>query len=278
VATALAVGDTARALSAQARVAGTLPVGSPERRRVLSERLELQALVAPPDSIRGGLDAFRREFPDAPELDELASAVAFSLLARGHGEAASEILDLVSGPRSSLERAYLHLEQGDLESGMESLQEALAALTPSSATEVIQLVSLLGRVSPEAARALGRSAVLAHRGSVRQAADRLEEEIPRLPAADRSAVLAQAARLADSMGDAARGAGLRFRLVENYPDAPEMADAALSLARWRARSGQVPAAIALLEWLIVQRPNSPVVPDARRELDRIKGRGLEFAE
>ena len=57
-------------------------------------------------------------------------------------------------------------------------------------------------------------------------------------------------------------------------DAPEVGEAALALARYRAASSDgVAAAIALLEELITSRPNAAVVPDARLELERLRGRG-----
>jgi hypothetical protein len=75
-------------------------------------------------------------------------------------------------------------------------------------------------------------------------------------------------------GQAALAAEVRARLVAEFPDAPEFGEAALSLARYHARTprGQ-DEAIRLLEDLIASRPNAAVVPDARVELERLRGRG-----
>lgn len=271
-AAALAAGDTARAVEARSSLARSLPAGSAERRRALVDLLRLEAHREDPARLQTGLEEFRTEFPGAPELDELASAVAFGLQAQGRPDAAGAVLQDVQGPRSALERAHLFFEQGDLESGKAALREAVEALPASNATEVIQLLSLLGRVGVDAAVVLTRAAVLGHRGSERHAVDHLAAEIPGLPRSERAPLLSHAARLADRAGDAERGAELRSRLLEEHPAAPESADAALSLARHHARSGRVEEAVALLEALIVEKPNSPVVPDARRELDRIRSR------
>jgi tetratricopeptide (TPR) repeat protein len=271
-AAALAAGDSVRALGALNRQADRLPAGSSQRRQVVVDAIRLEAGRGEAGALTSRLAAFRREFPDAPELDELASVVALGLQSRGLSEAASAVLEDVLGPRSSLERAYLQLERGDTEAGVAALQESLGALPPATATDVIQLVSLLDRVGPAAARVVAHAAVLEHRGAQRQALEHLTAELEAVPSPDQPALLSHAARLADLTGSADLGMQLRQRLVDQHPDAAEMPDAVLMLSRARARAGQVPEAIALLEKLILDRPTSPVVPAARRELDRLKGR------
>jgi tetratricopeptide (TPR) repeat protein len=270
-ASALALGDTAKALEARAQLAQSLPRGSTERRRVVAETLRLQATRSNPEALRRQLSAFREEFPDAPELDEIASALAYGLQAQGNGDAAAAVLADVQGPRSALERAYLSLDRGEVEEGIASLTQAVESLPPAAATDVIQLVSLLGRVGPGSASALGKAAVLSHRGAGVQAVEQLVAEVPRLPVQDRSALLAHAARLADQAAAPERGAALRRELIAQHKDSAERPEAALALARWSARSGRTQEAIQVLEALIVERPTSPLVPDARRELERIRG-------
>ncbi|MGB1841887.1 MAG: tetratricopeptide repeat protein, partial [Longimicrobiales bacterium] len=69
-------------------------------------------------------------------------------------------------------------------------------------------------------------------------------------------------------------ADIRAVLITEYPDAPEVAEASLALARYRARTPRgVEEAIRLLEDLIMNRPNAAVVPDARVELQRLRDRG-----
>ena len=58
-----------------------------------------------------------------------------------------------------------------------------------------------------------------------------------------------------------------------HPEVPEVAEASLALARYHARSADgVAEAIRLLENLIAARPNAAVVPDARVELEKLRGR------
>jgi tetratricopeptide (TPR) repeat protein len=272
-ASALALGDTAKALEARGRLAQGLPEGSSERRRAVAETIRLEATRADPETLRRRLAAFREEFADAPELDELASVIAYGLQAQGSSDAAAAVLRDVQGPRSSLERGYLALDGGDVAAGLAALREAVESLPPSAATDVIQLVSLLGRVGPGSAQALGRAAVASHRGEGAQAVEQLVLQVPLLPDVDRAPVLAHAARMADAAGAEEHGAELRRKLIAEHAEAPERAEAALALARWSARSGRAQEAIQVLEALIVDRPNSPLVPDARRELERIRGVG-----
>ncbi len=272
---ALAVGDTAGSLQARVRLAGELPAGSAERRRVAADVIALGAGRSEPDTLLARFQAFHQEFPDAPEGDALASRVATVLQARGRGEDAVRVLTGVAGPRSALERAYLLLADGDVEGGRKALLQSLDGLPPTQATDVIQLVALLGRLQPRGAAAVAAAAVAAHRGRGGDAADALAAAAGALSPADQAAVLAQAARLADEAGDAAGAARLRTALVEEHGDAPEAAEATVALARWRAARGDsasLQAAAKLLQDLIVSHPGSAVVPEARRELERIKGR------
>ena len=86
-------------------------------------------------------------------------------------------------------------------------------------------------------------------------------------------MLAEAARIAADGGEAGVAAEIRLRIVVDHPDAPEVAEASLALARFRARTPRgVDEAIRLLEDLISRRPNAAVVPDARLELERLRGR------
>ena len=149
---------------------------------------------------------------------------------------------------------------------------AVSGLAPATATEVIQFVGLLQRLSPESAGVLAEAGVLAHRGNGGGAARALAEQVAVLPEEDRSALLAEAARMAERGGEATQAAGLRQRLLDEFPAAPEVGEASLALAQYAAQtSGGREGAIRLLESLISERPNAAVVPAARRELERLRG-------
>jgi tetratricopeptide (TPR) repeat protein len=274
-AAALAAGDTARAVEAQRRVARTLPPGSVDRRRVVADLIRVEAHHADGETLAERLEGFRREFPDAPELDELAAVVAAGLRARGLDHEAVDIVRGVQGPLTSLERGFLHLEGSRVDEGVEALSEALSGLPPTRATEILQLVSLLGRLERGGQEVLARSAALHHRGRTAEAVEAVREGLPALPAPEQAALLAHAARMADEGSLTREGAGLREELLSRHAGAPERGEATLALARYRARdAGGVAEAVRLLEALILERPDSPVAPDARRELQRLQ-RGVE---
>lgn len=269
----LEVGDTALALDAQRRVAASYARSTDEGRRAQAEVVRMEA-AALPERAPASWREFRAAFPDAPELDEVAAAVAVSLLARGNDEGAAAVLDGVEGPRSTLERGYLLLARGETEPGREALLTAVSGLTAVEATSVIQFSALIGRMSEPAVGALVTAGVEAHRGRPEQAARALADATAGLSEGDRPGLLAEAARIAERGGAVDLAADIRTRLLSDHPDAPEVAEASLALARHIGRpGGDEMAAIRMLEELIITRPNAAIVPEARLELERLRSRG-----
>jgi TolA-binding protein len=84
-------------------------------------------------------------------------------------------------------------------------------------------------------------------------------------------LLAIAARLYRSTSDSAKSESLWDGLIARYPQSPEAAEADLDWAKVLRRRGNVAAAIARLEHLILTYPQSALVPQARRELELAKG-------
>lgn len=273
VTASLAAGDTVRAREAQDRVAAALPRGAPERRRALATAIRLGATEESVARIRERVREFQEEFPGAPELDELAANLAWDLQGRDRPDEAAAVLEGVDGPRSSLERAYLHFARGEMEEGREALMASVGGLPAASATDVIELATILQRVSPAGGEVVASSAAMAHRGREDDAVSTLAEALPTVPDQDRSGMLTLAARFADRGGQMAQGAELRARLLREYPDDPAVPEATVALARYQAEQPEgLDEAVKLLEDLILANPDSPVVPHARRELQRLRGR------
>ena len=269
---ALAAGDTAAALEAQQRVAESFSPGSVDRRRATAQVIRLESAGSDPARLGELLRAFRDEFPSAPELDDLAAAVAAGLQARGDAAGAAAVLEGIEGPQSGLERAYLLLDAGEIDEGRSTLLIAIMELPPTEATEVIQFASLMGRLSEKGSDLLARVGVMAHRGMATEAAAVLVVGAEELERQERAPLLAEAARIAARGGAAGQAASIRERIISEFPAAPEVGEAALALARYRARTPEgVDQAITILEELITSRPNAAVVPDARLELERLRG-------
>ena len=273
-ANSLTAGDTVQALRAHERLAEGLPSRSPERRRALATVVRLAGAVSAPADVQSRFDAFQEEFPRAPETDALAATFSVRFGATGDAGAARRILDGVEGPSSALERAYLEMDGGDPESVRENLVTAAAGLSSAQATDAIQLMGILDRVSEEAYQVAGRAALSAHRGDGAAAVTVLDEALYSLPLEDQPPLMAMAARFASEAGQEAEATRLRETLIATFPDAQETPEATLDLARYRASApAGVAQAIELLEELILARPNSAVVPVARRELERLRSRG-----
>jgi tetratricopeptide (TPR) repeat protein len=268
---ALVAGDTTAALDSFDRVAASMPTGSADRRLVEARAIRIAAAAAEIDHLRAGWAQFHEAYPESPEIDALAATTAAALVAWGDVDGALAVLEGVSGPRSSVERAYLLFAAGQIDLGREALVAAVGGLTPSEATEVIQLIGLLTRVSGAGAQALAFAGVQAHVGRGGAAAMTLADEAFGLPLADRPVLLAEAARMADRSDEPESGAEIRRRLLVEYPDAPEVGEASLALARHRARvEGNASEAMRILEELIIRQPNAAVVPEARLELERLR--------
>jgi len=267
---ALVTGDTVRALEAQQAIADDLPEGSPDRGRALAEIIRL-GIDRGAAEMRELLAAFAREFPDAPQLDELAVTLAVQLDAEGDREGARSLLAGVAGPRSALERGYLFLAAGEVGPGQRALQEALSGVTPGVATEVIALLDLLDWLDGEALAAFMASAVLAHHGRPEGALIELEVAVDAVARDERPPLLAMGARIADGGRMLERAADFRGRIIRDHAYSAEVPEATLELARFKAATPTgVAEAIRLLEDLILSQPNSAIVPTARRELQRIQ--------
>ena len=272
--TSLVAGDTVRALEARERYARGLPERSPERRRALAEMIRLETATGAPLALLDRFAAFREEFPNAPEADPLAVALSARFRENGDLETAAFVLEGVQGPLSAQERAWLALEADNRESARINLMLAARGLPATEATAIVQLIGILDRVGEQAAALAGRVAIARHREGADAAFPLVNEAVHALPPDDQPPLLAMAARIADEIDQQSEAARLRESLAATFPESSEAPEAILQLARYRATTPTgVPAAIELLEELILARPNSAVVPVARRELERLRASG-----
>ncbi len=271
---ALAAGDTAVALEARRRITESHGVGSEARRAAWTEELRIQVAAPEVEGAAEALAAFREEFPESPDLDALSAALASRLLGRGMREEAMAVLSGIEGPGAALERAFLLFEGGAFPEGIAALQASLPELEPSDATEILELTLALSELTPPGGALAAEVAIARHRGRAEDGVRAVRERIDAVPAQDRAAILAQGARAADEAGLVDDAVQFRRRIVAEYPDAREFAEAALRLARAvAAEPDGRDEAVRILEALIVSRPDSPVVPGARRELRRIQEGG-----
>jgi TolA-binding protein len=62
------------------------------------------------------------------------------------------------------------------------------------------------------------------------------------------------------------------RIVATWPKSPEAPEALLASARALLKSGDLAGATTRFETLLLDYPTSALTPQARRELERMKGR------
>ncbi len=268
---ALEAQDTVASLAARGRIVEALDRGSLERRTAWADELRLRVLWSgETDLLARGITGFRAEFPEAPEWDEWAAALASRLLTQGRRAEAMGVLEGVQGPGASIERAFLLLQGGAIQEGILALQASIEGLDPGEATAVISLVLMFGKLTARGSQAAARIAVAGHRGLASESVRRTLAEVDEVPESDRPAILALGARIADASHRTGDAVSLRRQLVTTYPGAMEFPEAALRLARAVAdRPGGRDEAVEILENLIVSRPDHPIVPAARDELARI---------
>ncbi|MFP4624551.1 MAG: tetratricopeptide repeat protein, partial [Gemmatimonadota bacterium] len=151
---------------------------------------------------------------------------------------------------------------------------AAPALRGREATAALSLATLLGRVSPEAARAVGSALTLQDRGDPGGAVDRLAGATNGVRPEDRAPLLSVAAAMAADAGLPADARRLRSRIVADHPRSSDAPAALLALGRELAADPATrPEARELIERLILEYPRSALVPQARRVLERLDRSG-----
>lgn len=269
---ALLAGDTALAATEYRQLEDASAVGSPQRRQATALRVQLTAREGDLDAAAAELDTFRTEYPQAPELDETAAVVAAGYLARGDAETALRLLTRVPGARSALVRARVHIQRGEIRPARDELLAAAPHQQGRQATETLALAALLTRLSPAGATIVARAVIGPDADREDSVGELLQGSRP-LPDPERAAVLDFMAGIAERSGLHDDADELRSEIVAQLPQTHEAAGALLSLAR-RAlgRSDGDETAIVLLERLIVDYPRSSLAPQARQELQRLRGR------
>jgi len=141
------------------------------------------------------------------------------------------------------------------------------------ATERTAMLALIAGVGEEGGPALGQALFTLARGDSVAAVSRLREAADRLPATGgRADVLVLAGQVAAQLHGAEQIAAEVFGDVVRTGGSGAAPPAAeLEWARLLGRQGMTSDAVQHLEHLILTYPGSAVVPEARRELQRLKG-------
>jgi len=217
------------------------------------------------------LDAERRRLP-AREVGRLSRRVGFALLREGQLDRALSLVADDSSLSAEELRGWVALYRGDIRGGAAALRSVGAdAGDPARATDRAAAVAFAAVAGRDSLPELGAALLLAARGDSAGAARGLEALGRRLGGDGEPAALLWAARLFESARDSAAAESLWREVVRRFPVTAPGAASQLALARLAAARGQPAAAAALLEELILRNPDSALIPEARRELEQVRG-------
>jgi tetratricopeptide (TPR) repeat protein len=266
---ALGLGDTLRASELYREVETGLRPGSAGRRQAMSLRAQMLAREGQFDSARVEIERLEREPASALDVDASSAVLANALIDAGRtGEAVASVARR-RGPHATLARGRAFMAAADMERARVEILSAAPGLEGTEATGAIALAALLGRLSSEGGALVGRSMAAISAGDPREGIMLLYGESERLERAERSAILDYTAGLADRAGLAAEADQIRRDIIAGAPESPEAPLALLALARTRLRGDGGEEARQLLERFVSEYPRSALVPQARRELDRL---------
>jgi len=156
---------------------------------------------------------------------------------------------------------WLALYEGDLVTARKRLLRAA-----SSRPELVDALGILARTRVEQLPGLGEAFVLLAKRDSTAAATRFVQLADSVGAAA-PAFLAQGARLSSRRA----AVPVYERILRDFPKSPEAPEALLAWARVLRDAGDLPAAVTKLEQLLVEYGTSALAPQARRDLERLKG-------
>jgi len=271
-----AAGDTADARRVLRSLAADPSADGATRSAAAAAMVELQVREGNPEAAERTLAGAVTRL-SGTERERLDRVIARGWLRLGALDRAERAVAGDSSLAGDEVRGWVALYRGRLADARQLLRGAGAsvgdrALAPLRA-ETVALIDAVGRDTlPE----LGAALRLAARGDSLQASRALVAVARGLgdSAATGEAeptLLAWAARLAAAGGDSARAETLWLEVADRYGASDAAPAAELELARALAGRGDLKAAARRLEAMILAHPESALVPEARRELDRVRG-------
>lgn len=200
------------------------------------------------------------------ERSSLARVVAFGWVRAGDMDRARRALSAAGVDGDSSDASgWLALYGGDIRSARTLLRGGTER-TP----ELASALAVIARLRVDSAPAVGHAfLLLARRDSAGAAAALARAAQAHADAA--SVLLVMAAQVHAARGELPQAETLWRRVVEQHEGSAEAPLASLDWARALAARGDKPGAIARLEHLILTYPQSALVPQARRELELLRG-------
>ena len=260
---AINAGDPAAALRlaplADARGDSTLAA-----RSYLPLTVRAYAALGRPSEAERLVNAFDR-FLAPGARNSLTRTIAWGWVRTGDMARARAALAATGAEGDSSDAAgWLALYEGNLKSARSLLRGGT-----ESSPELALALGLAARLKTDTAVAVGKAFLALARNDSAAAAAEFERAAAVTPPV-RSLLLFTAARIYAAKGVDTSAVGLWKRIVEQDKDSPEAPQAELEWARLLRRKGDNGGAAARLEHLILNFPESSLVPQARRELDVVR--------
>lgn len=227
----------------------------------------------------GDLDQAERRWAgaglDGDDSERIRLALARAWIVRGNLAHADQVLGADSSVEALAERGWSALYRGDVAGARDLFRDAGPyAGDRADATRRTEMLALITDVDSSHGPALGAALLALARGDSAAAVAGLESAAASLPPGPRGAVFVLAGRVAaalDSVHQASAAELFRRVVADSTGAGAACAAAELEWARLLERQGHADLALTHLEHLILAHPESAVVPEARRMLDRLKG-------
>lgn len=247
----------------------------PDQQNAVSAVATLIRVMAESGRVDEAEERFR-EWEDRLPLDEtsaLRDRIAWGWLGEGELDRAERIIAGDSTVRSFALHGWLALYRGDLQGATENFRRAGPRTgTREEATERTVVLALIQQIDADTVPALGAGLLQLRRGDSSRAVrdlDRASRSLP--PDKGRADVLGFAGMIAVENEDAQTAQRLLRSAIESDPTGAAAPPAFYYLARAHEQLGQTDQAQLHLERLILEYPDSAVLPVARRFLDRLRG-------
>jgi tetratricopeptide (TPR) repeat protein len=257
-----------RLLRALAEAAGTPEDIAAAARATL---IELTAAEGAPDAAARLLEDQRGRLPER-DARRLARRIAFAFVRAGALDRAASVVAADSSLAGDEVRGWIALYRGDLRAGAATLRAVGAdAGDPARAADRAGMVALVMAVREDSMPTLGAGLLRAAQGDTLGASRALAALAQGLEGEAQAAVRLWAAQYALSARDTAVAERLWTEVAARLGTATSSAAALLALARVSFARGRFAEAAERLEALILRFPDSALVPEARRALDRARG-------
>ncbi len=208
------------------------------------------------------------------EAAQLRQKIAWGWIVKGDFLTAKTVIADDSSTGSMAIRGWMALFGGDLKLATKNFRSAgPGAGTREQAMLRTQVAGLIQRIEPDSVPEFGQAMYLLAKGDTLKALGQLAAAADSLPPrGGRADVLFYAGQVAEARGDHARAQPLLAGVLLADPTGASAPVAEFHLAQSLATTGKTRESQDHLEHLILTYPQSALVPQARRMLDKMRGR------